>query len=90
MRDELTSLKNSLDSGKSCSNTSEVQDLKKQLLKMEADFERNKDDTSKEITQRNIRRNNIIAFNIPEGKSDDPDNKKHTTGKAFYNYTEKN
>ena len=42
---------------------------------MEADLERNKD-TSKEITQRNIRRNNVIAFNIPESKSEDPDNKK--------------
>ena len=49
MRDELTSLKNSLDSGKSCSNTSEVQDLKIQLLKMEADLERNKEDISNEI-----------------------------------------
>ena len=75
MRDELTSLKNSLDSGKSCSNTSEVQDLKKQLLKMKADLERNKEDTTKEITQRNIRRNNIIALNIPESKSEDPEKK---------------
>ncbi|KAI0208100.1 hypothetical protein LSAT2_007246, partial [Lamellibrachia satsuma] len=71
-----TSLKNSLDSGgKSCSNTSVVEDLKNNL-KMEADLERNKEDTSKEITQKNIRRNNIVAFNIPEGSSEDPDNKK--------------
>ena len=77
MEDELTSLKNSLDSGgKSCSNTSVVEDLKKQLLKMKADLERNKEDTSKEITQRTIRRNKIVAFNIPESKSEDPDNKK--------------
>ena len=83
VRDELTSLKNSLDSGKSCSNTSEVQHLKIQLLKMEADLERNKEDISNEITQRNMRRNNIIAFNIPESKSENPDNKKPRDQESF-------
>ena len=81
MRDELTSLKNLLDSEKSCSNTSEVQDLKKQLLEMGA--ERNKEDTSTEITQMNIRRNNLISFNILESKSEDPNSKKTLDQESF-------
>ena len=55
-QDELTSMKSCRDSGKLGSNTSEVEALKRQRLKMEADLERNKENISKEITQRNISR----------------------------------
>ena len=52
-------------------------------MKVEADLERNKDDTSKEITQRNMRRNKIIAFNITESKSEDPNKKKTHDQESF-------
>ena len=43
---------------------------------MDSELERNKEETSREITQREIRKTNIIAFNVPESKLDDPDNRK--------------
>ena len=50
---------------------------------MESELERNKEETSREITQRDIRKTNIIAFNVPESKSDDPDNRKQHDRESF-------
>ena len=50
---------------------------------MESELERNKEETSREITQRDIRKTNIIAFNVPESKSDDPDNRKQHDQERF-------
>ena len=74
LRDDLASLKETLEEPNS--NSSDVQELRKQLSMMESELERNKEETSREITQRDIRKTNIIAFNVPESKSDDLDNRK--------------
>ena len=74
LREDLASLKETL--GEPNSNSSDVQELRKQLSMMESALESNKDETSRDITQREIRKTNIIAFNVPESKSDDPDNRK--------------
>ena len=74
LREDLASLKETL--GEPNSNSSDVQELRKQLSMMESELERNKEETSREITQRDIRKTNIFAFNVPESKLDDPDNRK--------------
>ena len=50
---------------------------------MDSELERNKEETSREITQRDIRKTNIIAFNVPESKLDDPDNRKQHDRESF-------
>ena len=50
---------------------------------MESELEHNKEETSREITQRDIRKTNIIAFNVPESKSDNPDNRKQHDQESF-------
>ena len=81
LREDLTSLKETLVEPNS--NSSNVQELRKQLSMMESELERNKEETSREITQRDIRKTNIIAFNVPESKSDDPDNRKQHDRESF-------
>ena len=50
---------------------------------MEYELESNKEETSREITQRDIHKTNIIAFNVPERKSDDPDNRKQHDRESY-------
>ena len=81
LQEDLASLKETL--GEPNSNSSDVQELRKQLSMMESELERNKEETWREITQRDIRKTNIIAFNVPESKSDDPDNRKQHNQESF-------
>ena len=82
MREDLNNLKET--PGKPNSNSSDVQELlRKQLSIMESELERKKEETSREITQRYIRKTNIIAFNVSESKSDDPDNRKQHDQESF-------
>ena len=81
LREDLTSLKETL--GEPNSNSSNVQELRKQLSMMESELMRNKEETSREITQRDIRKTNIIAFNVPGSKSDEPDNRKQHDRESF-------
>ena len=77
LREDLASLKETL--GEPNSYSSDVQ----KQLSMKSELERNKEETSREITQRDTRKTNIIAFNVPESKSDDPDNRKQHDQESF-------
>ena len=81
LREDMASLKET--PGEPNINSSDVQELRKQLSMMESELERNKEETWREITQRDIRKTNIIAFNVPESKSDDPDNRKQHDQERF-------
>ena len=54
----------------------EVEKLKEQITKMDAERVKDKEETTREMTQREIRRVNIVAFNVPEGNSEDIDNRR--------------
>ena len=50
---------------------------------MGTELERSKEDNSHEITQRELRKLNIILFNMPEGNSDDSENRKQHNHESF-------
>ena len=54
----------------------EVEKLKEQITKMHADRVKDKEEATREMTQREIRRVNIVAFNVPEGNSEYIDNRR--------------
>ena len=56
------------------SSRDEVDQLEDELSPMSIDLEKGKEETSREMTPHEIRRYNIIAFNIPEGSSKDTNN----------------
>ena len=61
----------------------EVDQLKDKISQMSIDLEKGKEDASREMTQLEIRRHNIIAFNVPEGNSKDIENRKQHDREYF-------
>ena len=61
----------------------EVDQLKDKISQMSIDLEKGKEDASREMKQREIRRHNIIAFKVPEGNSKDIDNRKQHDREYF-------
>ena len=81
LSDEVNVLKNEIvnireEQGTGSKN--EVEKLKEQITKMDADRVKDKEEATREMTQREIRRVNIVAFNVPvpEGISEDIDNRR--------------
>ena len=50
---------------------------------MDADRLKDEEDATREMTQREIRRVNIVAFNVPEGNSEDIENRRQHNRESF-------
>ena len=84
--DEVNVLKNEIvnireEQGTGSKN--EVEKLKEQITKMYADRVKDKEEATREMTQREIRRVNIVAFNVPEGNSEDIENRRQHDRESF-------
>ena len=84
--DEVNVLKNEIvnireEQGTGSKN--EVEKLKEQITKMDADRVKDKEEATREMTQREIRRVNIVAFNVPEGNSEDIENRRQHDRESF-------
>ena len=86
LSDEVNVLKNEIvnireEQGTGSKN--ELEKLKEQISKMDADRVKDKEEATREMTQREIRRMNIVAFNVPEGNSEDIDNRRQHDREIF-------
>ena len=84
--DEVNVLKNEIvnireEQGTGSKN--EVEKLKEQITKMDADRVKDKEEATREMTQRELRRVNIVAFNVPEGNSEDIENRRQHDRESF-------
>ena len=53
------------------------------ITKMDADWVKDKEEATSEMTQREIRRVNIVTFNVPEGNSEDIENRRQHDRESF-------
>ena len=86
LSDEVNVLKNEIvnireEQGTGSKN--EVEKLEEQITKMDAGRVKDKEEAAREITQREIRRVNIVAFNVPEGNSEDIENRRQHDRESF-------
>ena len=86
LSDEVNVLKNEIvnirgEQGTSSKN--EVEKLKEQITKMDAARVKDKEEAAREMTQREIRRVNIVAFNVPERNSEDIENRRQHDRESF-------
>lgn len=60
-----------------------IESLKQKISSLETQLDKNKEETSREITQRELRKQNVIVFNVPQSRAEDSANRNQQDSEYF-------